>query len=197
MLTRIQRQVYDSFGYNLVGALLALLMCGLLTGGCDQPATARTNGANALVSKTKIAVLPFENLSGDVNAGLIVSEGMTTSLLQLDKDAIMPPDQVRKILSPYEGQYLPPEQLGQILGADVVITGTVKEFRYVYGAGEQPVISFSVRLLSTPRGAVIWTRDYNASGKFTFVKQASLGAISAQMCQRAASDLQTTFAVAQ
>lgn len=182
-------------GAWLLRAFLFVCGLGLLLGtGCESPqAAAGKPGVSAVLSGKKIAVLPFENLSGDVNAGLIVSEGMASAILEKDRELIMAPELVRKLLSQYEGQYLPPDQLGQILGVDAVITGTVKEFRYVYGAGEQPVISFSVRVLTTPRGAVFWNRDYTASGKFTFVKQASLGEIARQMCQRAATDLQQTF----
>lgn len=165
-----------------------LLVMSLLC-GC-QTMTASGVSGSQIMSGTQAAVLPFENLSGDVNAGLVVSDSLATSLLQKDRSCILPPDRVRQTLSSYEGQYLPPEQLGKLLGVDVVITGTVKEYRYVYGAGEQPVISFSVRIISTAKGAVLWTRDYTASGKFTLLNQASLGDVTQQMCQRAAADLQ-------
>ena len=166
----------------LCAALLALTGCGAGTGSAT--------GAAGL--SLTAAVLPFENLSGDPNAGLIISDNLSSSLSA--SDALIPPATVRQQLGAFEGQYLPPQQIGKMLGADAVITGTVTEYRYVYGAGEQPAVSFNLRVLDSASGAVLFAREYSASGNLSWLKQDSLGQVGTQLARKAAADLRRELA---
>lgn len=163
---------------TLCAALLLLTGCGTTTGAAGL--------------SHKAAVLPFENLSGDPNAGLIISDNLSSALS--GSAELIPPATVRQQLSSFEGQYLPPQQIATMLGAEVVITGTVTEYRYVYGAGEQPAVSFNLRVIDSASGKVLFAREYSASGNLSWLKQDALGQVGAQLARKAADDLRRELA---
>lgn len=159
--------------------LLALTSCNSTTSGTP-------------VFKAPLAVLPFENLTSNPNAGLIVSSDLANALTANNEVDLLSPEKVREVLSPYEGQYLQPANIGESLGAGTVITGTVTEYRYIYGAGEQPSISLSLRAIDTATGKTVWSKQLSNSGNFSWLKEENIGNLSRSIAKNIAQSIRTT-----
>ena len=174
---------------NKLTVFLLMLPC-LLLGACQNsgiPASAVTSA-----TMPRIAVLPFDNLSSDPNAGLVVMSSLQTALAQ-KKANMVTPGEVREKLMPYEGSYLPPKKLGEILNADAVICGDVSEYRYVYGTGEQPSISYNVRIVNVKTGALMWSKAVSSSGNFSWIKEGSLGEAAKQSAKSISSEIMSAI----
>ncbi len=165
----------------LLTGLVVLLLCG-----CENMNQMRAKSGNSVC----FAVLPFENLSGDPNAGLKVMSDLESALSASKQHKIIEPSEVRVKLEPYQQKYLEPQKMAELLGAQAVVTGTVTEYRYVYGAGEQPVVSVNLRVISAKTGRTVYAKSYTSSGAFSWLKEASLGEIAKRLSQKIASDLE-------
>lgn len=141
----------------------------LLTCGC---VSARRISAEPVA--VPLAVVPFDSLSGDPNAGLALAGQVEDALLRRGVMAVSR-ETVRAALAGAEGDVLSPEELGRRIGAPTLLLGQVVEYRYKSGVGEQPVVVLNVRLVRAEGGAVLWSARVAKTGSYSLLKSDSLG----------------------
>ncbi len=98
-----------------------------------------------------IAVLPFENASGDPNAEYLaegISEALINSLAELPQLRVT----ARSTAFHYKGDAIDPPKIGRELGVTSVLTGKVRQV--------QDALSVQVDLIDTASGAQLWGAAY-------------------------------------
>ena len=118
----------------------------------------------------KVAVLPFENVSGAQGASDKVHKIFLVELLSLEAFDVIEPGRVAKVLkgetiaSPDQ---LAPEDLkriGAALGADGLFMGQVIDYSDARGTGGAPSVTIQLRLVETASGATVWSTSKTQSG---------------------------------
>lgn len=118
-----------------------------------------------------VAVLPFENLSNAERAGDAVRDVFMTMLQATGTIYVLPPGEVGRGISraslddPRKPSAEQIVQLGSILGADVVITGTVREYGELRSGGSAAgVVSLSVQMHEAQTGRMVWSASSSEGG---------------------------------
>ncbi len=120
------------------------------------------NLAYPLPEKPSIAVLPFENLSGDTKQDFL-SDGITaniTTALSRVPDMFVIPRTTTRI---YKGKPVTVAQVAEELGVRYVLEGNVQQL------GNQ--VRVTAQLIDTLKGHHIWTETYDREVKDTFALQ--------------------------
>ena len=127
----------------------------------------------------KVAVLPFNNLTADRYAGEKIRSIVTVDILSRGVFDVLEQGEVSKALGAVlraagvsEGMVLDPDKdtlklLGEKLGAQAVIMGSVDEYEGQSGAA---VVSISMRMLDTSSGIILWQANSSVSGRSVFRK---------------------------
>ncbi len=137
--------------------------------------TVRYINPNANFSYIKnVAVLPFNNFSGDRYAGEKVRSALTVDLMSRGVFEITEKGEVSKVLALVlrssggtEGTVVDADKetlklIGERLGVQAVVLGSVYEFGKSHQGGA--VVSISVRMIDTSSGIVLWTAKSDISG---------------------------------
>lgn len=122
----------------------------------------RDNLAFPLPDKPSIAVLPFENLSGDVKQDFLgdgISENITTALARIPDMFVIP----RTTTRTYKGKSVTVAQVAEQLGVRYVLDGSVRRF------GDQ--VRVTTQLIDALKGQQIWTERYDREFQDTFALQ--------------------------
>lgn len=178
---------------------LSALFCGLGIIGClafglGGCSTSQSGTRAAIkVEMGKVAIIPFENLSSEPNAGLIIMKNMDSAFRKYSGLDIIDMDIMRDRLEASEGEYIAPRKIGELLGVDSVITGAVTEYRYVYGAGEQPVVGLNVQIISVKTGEVLWSEQAASSGSLSWIREASLAEVAETISISLAKDFKRVY----
>ena len=118
-----------------------------------------------------VAVLPFQNLSGDEQAAGRVRDTFTGMLLATEALYVLHPGEVARAISRAGG--LPPEgpsterikKLSSILEVDAVITGVLREYRAVRSCSTSAnVVSLSLQMIEVSSGKIIWSAASTKGG---------------------------------
>lgn len=119
----------------------------------------------------RVAVIPFENLSSDQQAGMRVTRLLITELLASGAVDVVEPGEVQAALgrlgagrtnTPNAQQVL---ALGRDLGVQAVIIGTVAQSEVLRsGAVGIPVVSVDAQMLETDTGAIVWAATHTEKG---------------------------------
>lgn len=133
----------------------------------------------------KVAVLPFENLSQDRFAGKKMRDIFITTLLasevvdvtelgeiqQVMNTIGMVPDQGQPVLTVREQEPTgtitrdTARALGQALGIQGIIVGSVEEYGIVRGlSGSYPEVSLTLRMIDPKTGSIIWAVSHTEKG---------------------------------
>ncbi len=115
-----------------------------------------------LPDKPSIAVLPFENLSGDATQDYLgdgITENITTALSRVSELFVIP----RTTTSTYKGKAVTVAQVAEELGVRYVLEGSVQQ------SGDQ--VRVTAQLIDAFKGHHIWTERYNREVKDTFALQ--------------------------
>jgi len=155
-----------------LGAWAALGLLAMLGGCASQKALVTYHDPNMDFSLIRtVAVLPFENLSGNTRAGDAVRDVFMTMLQATGSMYVLPPGEVGRGIerlslgsatAPTSEQVV---QLANILGADVVIVGTVLEYGEVRsGSNASGVVSVGTEMLEGQTGRVVWSASASAGG---------------------------------
>lgn len=122
----------------------------------------------------RVAVLPFENLSGDRQAGARATRLTITELLSSGAVEVVEPGQVQAALAELPGarvgRVAPPStqeiiSLGRTLGVQAVIVGTVTQSEsFRSGAVAIPVVTLDVHMVETETGATVWAATHTVKG---------------------------------
>jgi len=119
-----------------------------------QAAAGRTSGAPALPDKPSIAVLPFDNMSGDPDQEYFadgVVEALTAALSRIRSFFVI----ARNSAFTYKGKATNVRSIGADLGVAYVLEGSVQR------AGNR--VRITVQLIETEGGAHIWADKYDGS----------------------------------
>jgi polysaccharide biosynthesis protein PelC len=167
--------------------LITLLALSLLLAACASQRDFRLDGLT-LAQRAPLAVVPFDNLSANPNAGLICAELMRAELLARGGCAQVPPETVMARLKPLAGETRSVQQLGELLGAKTLLVGTVTEFAYKRGLGEEPVVGLSMRLVDAASGQVLWSGARSAVGGH-WLSEDALSRLAQDVCRQLATTL--------
>lgn len=155
-------------GTFAIAGLLGLLASTGCSGG-PEPSTF-TNPRFDFGFVERVAVLPFENLSTDRQAGARATRLTITELLASGAVDVVEPGEVRAALSAFGNRVTQPstEQvlaLGKSLGVQGLVLGTVTQSEIVRsGTVGIPVVSLDVRMVETETGATVWATTATTDG---------------------------------
>lgn len=177
-------------GVAAIGLLLGLL------GACSGvPSPVFVNADAPPKRGMSVAVLPFENLSSDPNAGTIVAQMTASELYARDLFKLMEETEVRRRAAEARldigqlGEATAAGKAAATLGVDAVLFGSVAEYRYQHGLTEEPTVSVTARLVRAD-GTVLWATTRSSIGG-GFLQRGSLSettqAVAAAMVQSLAS----------
>jgi TolB-like protein/DNA-binding winged helix-turn-helix (wHTH) protein/Tfp pilus assembly protein PilF len=128
-----------------IGLLAVIAIVGLLS----VTAFLKRAGADAQIHS--IAVLPFENLSGDSSQDYFaegLTDAVTTNLAQIGAVKVIS----RSSANHYKKDYKPLVKIGQELGVDAVVEGTVAR------SGDK--VRVNARLISTGDDRNLWAQSF-------------------------------------
>lgn len=155
----------------------ALFLIGLFSlAGCagNMKPTEFTNPKFDFSFVERVAVLPFENLSEDRQAGARATRLTITELLSSGAVEVVEPGQVQAALSELPGarvgRVAPPGtqeivSLGKTLGVQAVLVGSVTQSdSFRSGAVTIPVVTLDVHMVETETGATVWAATHTEKG---------------------------------
>jgi len=118
----------------------------------------------------KVAVLPFENVSGVQGASDKAHKIFLVELLSLEAFEVVEPGRVAKALkgeTVASPDQLAPEDLmriGKALGADALFMGQVLDYSEARGTGAAPSVTIQLRLVEVSSGATVWSSSQTRAG---------------------------------
>ncbi len=143
---------------------LAFLSCG------PKPSVYLQDNNGAKASKT-LAILPFDNYSGKEDAGKQVANAFLVELLKNPSFHVVEPGEVDRVMR--EERIRSSSQIDlnaarlfkDKLSSDYILIGAVNEFDYLKdGDRDVPLVGFTVRLLDTSNGQIVWAANYSRRG---------------------------------
>jgi hypothetical protein len=121
-----------------------------------------------------VAVMPFENLTPEGSAAERVRDTFTVMLQATGSVYVLPPGEVARGIqrtTPRDPTRPTPEEVGaitRVVGADVVITGTVREYGAVRsGSTSANTVSVSLEMMEGETGRVVWSGASTKGGVST------------------------------
>lgn len=118
-----------------------------------------------------VAVMPFQNLTDDEDAAERVRDVFMGMLLATEAVYVLPPGEVYRgisrvgMVNPAAPSIEEMKSLAGILDIDVVITGVIREYQLVRsGATSANIISFSLQMIETETGTIIWSAASTKGG---------------------------------
>ncbi|MEO5367516.1 MAG: hypothetical protein H7831_14420 [Magnetococcus sp. WYHC-3] len=138
--------------------------------------TARGTGTSYLNSRNLpgqqlyVAVLPFENLTNNPSAGIIIGDLVLTDVQSRDLFRIQEPSETRRLLSEMKidinrlADASVARKVARSLGVDAVLVGHVSEFAYQHGLREEPAVGMSARLVGAREGRILWNANQSRMG---------------------------------
>lgn len=177
--------------------LVALL--SLFIFGCTEKKISTTMKTFSVgVNGKKIAIVPFENLTPNTRAGEDFAKYCYNSLfkqlygvhegkLGATEFQLMDPQQLKVIMEKEkwidQKSYVDVgmEAFLEKIGCDLILLGTVSEFHYKKGLGEDPVASLHLRLYQRQSKTVIWSGTHSKVGRFSWFKEDSLGRLAQEV----------------
>ena len=152
--------------------ILAGLAAAVALAGCASPTDeyflGKESAANVFVSPedaqiAKVAIMPFKAPTELI--GTSVSDLFVTEMLKAGRYELVERSQMAKVLSESELALAglsasKAVEVGNMMGADGVIIGTVDEYSTVANRGRTyPVVGISIRLIECSSGRVVWSVD--------------------------------------
>ena len=139
-----------------INTLIYLLALSLVVGCASRP-DARFAYPNIYIPpkiNLKVAVLPFENLTSHLNAGVIVTQLMDTEIYARHIFHIPEDTRLRRFLKKDKKNviHIPnttyARDAARRLKVDAVVVGSVSEYAYQNGLHEEPVVGINIRIVS-------------------------------------------------
>ncbi len=148
----------------VLSVLAALAGCGGYAGGPHF-----VNAEAAPTRTMTVALLPFENLSSDPNAGQIVAQMFASELYARNLFRLIEETEARKRATDARidlnllGEKATAGQAAAALNVDAILLGSVAEYRYQHGLKEEPSVGLSARLVRRD-GTVLWATSQATVG---------------------------------
>ena len=155
-------------GFGRPSPFVAIAL-SLFLSGCGTMQQTKYLHKNAdLGAITKVAVLPFENLTSERSAGDKVQKIFYLELLAADVFEVTEPGQVTKIIRSQAMDALGPaeyQRIGKDLGVDGIFIGAVVDYAEGHtGSTPAPEITVQLRLIETHTGATVWSTGQTRAG---------------------------------
>ncbi len=148
---------------------IALLLLVVPFIGCAQDTYSDSNMDFGSIQS--VAVLPFQNLSRDIDAAERVRDTFMGMLLASESIYVLPAGETARGIERADPrlEYAPSSEkikmLGSVLSVDTVITGVLREYGSVRsGANSANVISLSLQMIEIESGQVVWAASATAGG---------------------------------
>lgn len=128
-----------------------------------------------LIGVSKVAIIPFENLSMTPNANKVVSEMFHSYLESAQKFQVSSRDEVKNALKSEvtlaRGKIdrAVARSLGKELDVDAVIVGSVLEYTYLQEVKDgtvvarEPIVGILVRMIDVQKGSILWSSLHSRS----------------------------------
>ncbi|MCL5105633.1 MAG: DUF799 family lipoprotein [Armatimonadetes bacterium] len=181
--------------------LAAVVVISLVSGCKDGGPSSRIFVKNGNTKRLRVAVLPFDNVSRDQDAGRVITNTIITYLLSTGNFDVVEPGVVYSTMG-LEGIRLTEgvtqevcQKLQTKLGADAFVMGMVEEYGEVrIGSDSYPSISFSARLVDARTADILWAATISKTGAdnvklFDIGRVSSLGKLSKQAVGAMAASL--------
>jgi hypothetical protein len=153
-------------GCTLAGLLLILQACATSHGGGIYRDSSMDFG-----SVKTVAVMPFVNLSKDLQASDRVRDVFTTALLATGALYVIPTGEVARGISgtgmanPGNPSSDETVKFCRIVKADALITGTIREYGELRsGSAAADVVSMSLQMMEGQTGKVVWSASSTEGG---------------------------------
>lgn len=153
--------------------LVALLLgpAGLSLSGCHGGPPAYLHPTADLSFIKKVAVMPFNNLTGDQWAGHKVREVLIAELLLTGVFDVVEPGEVNRVLVKEKIENVSSltadqiKRIGRGLGTQALILGTVEEYgESRSGTLSAPLVTIALRMVDVQSGAIIWSVHHSKGG---------------------------------
>lgn len=167
--------------FSCVLALLALI----LTTACSSSYHRQFIDAPGISSgKRHVAVLPLVNLTSHPNAGRAVGDLLATEMYGLPGFAFLERTAMQEGIKgkdedlEYVMDNAVAQKLGQKLGVDTVVYGSVTEYGYKRGIDQSPAVGVNLRMLDVASGSVLWAASSSENGGCFWVCDDSLNRLA-------------------
>lgn len=151
---------------------LALLSLVVLLGGCASQMVARKGASADLQKGSRVAILPFENLSGKEQVSTKVTEYFYVLMADEKRFALVENGSLLEVMRKHrirssslltESQI---DSLASILDIDYLITGSVLEFDEFEDnfLGKVPRVSFNTKVIDCKSRNTVWAAVSHGSG---------------------------------
>ncbi len=152
--------------------IVKILVLAFIVGGCASKDVPGVYQALGHLKTRKVAVLPFDNISGRRAAGKIAANVFVTELFRSGRFQVEEPGNIiqfmihERIRTIGEMELEKIRLLGRRFGIDAIIVGVVEEFDDGIKGGLDPLpsISISARMLDTKSGRIIWSAQNAGKG---------------------------------
>ncbi|BAT71029.1 conserved hypothetical protein [Thermosulfidibacter takaii ABI70S6] len=180
---------------------VGFLWISLVLSGCGSGVRYYINKGTEISFVRNVAVLPFQNNTGDKYAAerirdLVITEILARGIFEVvDKgtlDAALREEGV-DMSSPVDRNTA--RRLARLLGVQAFIAGTVNQYEEVRrGSYSYPVVSITLRLIDANTGTILWQASGTASGYSTWGRLFGLGSkdimqVSMELVERLISTL--------
>lgn len=131
-----------------------------------------------------VAVLPLVNLTTTPNAGRMVSDLLSTELYSSTKFDLMESTNMLKRVKGEDDDLefvmedVVAQKIGNKLGVDTVIYGSVSEYQYKRGVNQSPTVGINLKMLDVSSGNVLWASSSSQSGGCFFGCTESLNSVA-------------------
>jgi TolB-like protein len=143
----------------------------LLFLSCAHPPRIYLRPQTDLSEFKRIAVLPFDNLSGEEDAAEKMTEIFTVELLRMGSFSVAEPGRVKKavmekrIRTTRDMDVEAVKWLGENLEVDLIMAGSVLDFSVEESAGKKvPMVTVISRLVQADCGATVWAAYQSRQG---------------------------------
>lgn len=151
---------------------LAPMMLAMFIFGCGPHVATSLNVEETIPRGSRIAVLPFENLSGHENASEKITDYLVLSLQSFGDLSVVEFGQTYEQMRRYRvrsSAFLTDGQIDSLstgLGAAYLVTGSVLEFTETDNQylGKIPQVSLNVRVIKCATKKTVWSSAINARG---------------------------------
>ncbi len=154
-----------------IGCILTATGAALLAAACAGVGTTRyVNPQFDFGFVQRVAVLPFENLANDQQAGVRATRLFITELLSSGSVDVVEPGEVRAAMNRILGAEYPPTTaqivaLGDALKVQAIILGSVNESTETRsGTVLIPVVTLDVHMVEVETGSAVWAATHTEKG---------------------------------
>ncbi len=147
--------------------LLVIIFASFFAVSCASAPYVRTKAIGKIQKGARVGILSFSNLTPYPNAGVVLSEALT-SLLYSRGINVLGPAETEKVFPEYRmvslNDFYKLDMVGKKLKLDFIIFGYVEEYGYrgvVFGTRSAPVISFSLYVYDIKKREIIYTGFFN------------------------------------